>query len=143
MNHSCDCADRRLPIILPEETALGIPAYDMPQDEPMQDAAGAELDDVDNSAEAAEPILLGDLWPRDTDSGSDPIGFDADQIKQLYRQLNHHCQLLIEVFALTACNGSHQDTAEQIGSLLCDYQVHCQHAGCRLPCSIFCHERKS
>ena len=109
----------------------------------MQDAAGAELDDVNDAAEAAEPILLGDLWPRDAEADIGPTGFGADQMKQLYRQLNHHCQLLIEVFALTACNGSHQDTAEQIGSLLCDYQVYSQHTGCRLACSIFCYECKS
>ena len=86
----------------------------------------------DDTSPLSPPILPGDLWPRDPDYS--PRGFDAAQIRQLYLQLNHHCQLMIEVFALTACNSSYQETATQLGNLLCEYQVGgtvclCQFAG--------------
>ena len=108
----------------PEETVLGVPAYDMPNETQNHVVPGIEPDDNDAIDETEEsPVLFGDLWPRNPDAYLGPQGFDADQIKQLYRQLNHHCQLLIEVFALTACNATHQETAKQLGSLLCEYQV--------------------
>lgn len=52
-----------------------------------------------------------------------PTGFDSDQLKQLYRQLNHHCQLMIQVYALTAPNSHNQETAQSVRELLEHYQV--------------------
>ncbi len=107
-------------MIMPNEV-LGVPACNFMGQGQQHTAPLAEDDGSPAPAVRLRPPLTGDLWPQEPDLS--PRGFDAEQIKQLYRQLSHHCQLLIQTYALTACNSSHQDTAAQLGDLLNDYQV--------------------
>ncbi len=116
---------RRLPVLLSNDSVhgevLGMPACDFMADDQHQAApAVAEEPDTSPQQQVAQP-LTDYLWVDEPDYS--PRGFDADQIKQLYSQLNHHCQLIIEVYALTACNSSQQETATQLGSLLSEFQV--------------------
>jgi len=111
---------RRLPMIMPNEL-LGVPACNFMGQGQQHTAPPAEGDGSPAPAVRLRPPLTGDLWPQEPDLS--PRGFDAEQIKQLYRQLSYHCQLLIQTYALTACNSSHQDTAAQLSDLLNDYQV--------------------
>lgn len=60
-------------------------------------------------------------WCPEPPSG--PTGIDCAQFKQLYRQLNQHCQLMIQVYALTAPNSQHQQTAYSVRQMLDEYQV--------------------
>lgn len=62
-----------------------------------------------------------ELWPPEPEDR--PYGFDAPQMQQLYLQMNHHCQLMIEMYALTACNSEHQQAAVTVADLLAEYQV--------------------
>ena len=107
---------------MPNEV-LGVPACDFMGQDQQLTAPLAEVDGSSAPAVQHRPPLTGDLWPQEPDLS--PRGFDAEQIKQLYRQLSHHCQLLIQTYALTECNSSHQDTATQLSDLLNDYQVWC------------------
>ena len=101
---------------------LGIPACDiMPEEDAHQPAPLAEPDtELDAEADMDQTGLY-ELWPREPDGS--PTGFDADQLQQLYLQLSHHCQLMIEMYALTACNSEHQEAAVTVASLLAEYQV--------------------
>ena len=116
---------RRLPV-LPQDSAmssevLGLPAHiGMPEDQ-EQAAPLAEPDSGYGSEMGDAQQHSYDLWPPEPVYG--PIGFDGDQTKQLYRQLHQHCQLLVEVYALTACNSSHQEAAVTIYDLFTEYQV--------------------
>ena len=91
----------------------------------------SSLDQGEEVSEAAEQYvpMNGDLWERQPDYS--PRGFDAEQMKQLYAQLYHHYQLMVEVYALTACDGSQQETAYQLGNLLVEYQVSHSWLSCR------------
>lgn len=111
-------------MIMPNEV-LGVPACDFMGQDQQLTAPLAEDDGSPAPAVRHRPPLTGDLWPQEPDLS--PRGFDAEQIKQLYHQLSHHCQLLIQTYALTECNSSHQDTATQLSDLLNDYQVRCSH----------------
>ncbi|KAL0054710.1 hypothetical protein WJX82_001301 [Trebouxia sp. C0006] len=115
---------RRLPMIMPNEE-LGVPACDFMGQDQQLTAPLAEGDGSPAPPVRQRPPLTGDLWPQEPDLS--PRGFDAEQIKQLYCQLSHHCQLLIQTYALTDCNSSHQDTAAQLSDLLNDYQEHSKH----------------
>lgn len=118
-------------MIMPNQM-LGVPACDLVCQDQQLTAPLAEGDGSPVPAVRHRPPLTGDLWPQEPDVS--PRGFNAEQIKQLYRQLSQHCQLLIQTYALTDRNSSHQDTAAQLSDLLNDYQVRpqttnrvCQH----------------
>lgn len=111
---------RRLPL-LPQTDAM--PMLEVPPDEFMPEEA-APLAEPDTELDAepdADEAGLYELWPPESDGS--PHGFAADQLQQLYLQLSHHCQLMIEVYALAACNKDHQEAAVTVSSLLADYQV--------------------
>ena len=73
----------------------------------------------DNGNEVQQ--LSYDLWPRYPGFG--PMGFDVEQTTQLYLQLHQHCQLMIQVYALTACNKQYQEAAVITRNLIAEYQV--------------------
>ena len=116
---------RRLPV-LPQENVmssevLGLPEHiSMPED--LEQAVPLAEPDIGCDSEAGNAQQDSyDLWPTEPVYG--PRGFDGDQIKQLYQQLRHHCQLCVEVYALTACNSNHQEAAVTIFNLFAEYQV--------------------
>lgn len=101
---------------------LGVPACDFAGTGQHYATPIAEADSESSpGSERYRSPLSDTLWPPEPDFSL--RGFDAEQVKQLYRQLNHHCQLLTQVYALTACKVSHQNTADQVRNLLDDYQV--------------------
>lgn len=111
---------RRLPL-LPQTDAM--PILEVPPHEFMSEEAAplAEPDtEVDAEPDAGQAGLY-ELWPPESDGS--PQGFAVDQLQQLYLQLNHHCQLMIEVYALAVCNSDHQEAAVTVSNLLADYQV--------------------
>ena len=105
------------------DAVLGVAAYDvMPEGQQQQAPSAGDNNDDAPEADKAPPSY--DLWPPEPDFS--PTGFDAGQMKQLYLQLSHHCQLMIEVCALTACSTVHQGVAATLFDLLAQYQVrHC------------------
>lgn len=101
---------------------LGVPACGVLPDKDAHQAAPLAEPDTELEAESdIDPTGLYELWPPESDGS--PHGFGADQLQQLYLQLSHHCQLMIEAFALTACNSEHQEAAVTIANLLAEYQV--------------------
>ena len=121
--------------MLPQDNAisdevLGVPACDYAPEHQQQAAPLAELaSSCEEEADNARQLTWA-LWPQEPGSG--PRGFNTEQIKQLYLQLNHHCQLMVEVYALTACNSSHQESAAALLDLFADYQV----SDCSQPCLL-------
>lgn len=120
---TCACGCRQLPgqqCDVPNEV-LGVPACMVPAEQYAADFDGQLYD-----SHLEEPALPAEAWFPEQ-SCSQPCGLDAAQIKQLYRQLNQHCQLMIQVYALTARNSQHQQTAASVKQLLEQYQVtlHC------------------
>ena len=89
--------------------------------EEVQAAPLAEPEPEDSPEPDVGQPLSYDLWPPEPNDG--PYGFDAGQMQQLYLQMNHHCQLMVEVYALTACNSEHQEAAVILANLLAEYQV--------------------
>lgn len=87
----------------------------------QQAAPLAEPNPEDSPEPDPERPLSYDLWP--SEHSDRPRGFDAGQIQQLYLQMNHHCQLMVEVYALTACNSEYQAAAVILANLLAEYQV--------------------
>lgn len=120
---------RRLPV-LPQGNAmpievLGVPACGMMPDKDAHEAAPLAQPDTELDAEPdTDQTGLYELWPPESDGS--PHGFDADQLQRLYMQLSHHCQLMIETYALTACNSDHQEAAVTLANLLAEYQVGAQ-----------------
>lgn len=116
----CVCLCRRLPL-LPQSNAM--PMLEVPPDEFMPEEAAplAEPDTELDAEPGAGQAGLYELWPPESDGS--PHGFAANQLQQLYLQLNHHCQLMIQVYALAACNSEHQEAAVTVSNLLADYQV--------------------
>ena len=101
---------------------LGVPACGiLPEEDAHQAAPLAEPDTELNADSDIDQTGLYELWPPESDGS--PHGFGADQLQQLYLQLSHHCQLMIETFALTACNSDHQEAAVTVANLLAEYQV--------------------
>lgn len=96
------------------DAVLGVPACMVPdsgqQVMPLDDQQAYEHQQDPHSA-----------WFPQPQSG--PTHLDCNQFKQLYKQLNNHCQLMIQVFALTAPNRQHQQTAHVVKELLETYQV--------------------
>ena len=93
---------------------LGVPACMMPN--------GPQLITGDQGYQMyAEYQDAPQTWCPEAPSG--PTGFDCVQFKQLYRQLHQHCQLMIQVYALTAPNSQHQQTACNVRQMLDEYQV--------------------
>ena len=107
--------------MLPQSDAM--PMLQVPPDDYMPEEAAplAEPDTELNAEPDAGQAGLYELWPPESDGS--PHGFTADQLQQLYLQLSHHCQLMIEVYALAACNSEHQEAAVIVSNLLADYQV--------------------
>lgn len=105
---------------IPSEV-LGVPACDIMTEHAQLAAPLAEPDTQLNPEPGAGEPLTYTLWPPEPDER--PRGFDADQTQQLYLQLNHHCQMMIETYALTACNKDHQEAAVTLANLLAEYQV--------------------
>ena len=101
---------------------FGVPACGiMPKGNAHQAAPLAEPDTEVDAEPIADQTGLYELWPPESDGS--PHGFGANQLQQLYLQLSHHCQLMIEAYALTACNSNHQEAAVTLANLLAEYQV--------------------
>ena len=104
---------------------LGVPACGIMSEKDAHQPAPLAEPDTELDAEAGiDQTGLYDLWPPESDGS--PHGFGADQLQQLHMQLSHHCQLMIETYALTVCNSNHQEAAVTVANLLAEYQVGAQ-----------------
>lgn len=98
------------------DAVLGVPACMIPEGAQHMVCVDQDYQHMYEQHQGVPPA-----WVSQPVSG--PVGFGSNQVKQLYRQLNHHCQLMIQIYALTAPNRQHQQTAHTVKELLDTYQV--------------------